>query len=356
MFAAIALMLACGGGASAPEAGADAPALHRSAWASAAEAFSPKLFEQEHRDAWMTATMQTQFVLPRLITAKRYQLLQVAELRRASADQRVGEVAIAVDGWPMALSIGMQKTTDGWRIDRVSEPAVQEALVRLIDLKGGLPQSDTAEPWPGGLAGKDANGRPTAAAFLLVTTAGLWLDGQPVADNAAAVQVAMRAALKARGDLAQAAHATYRPHVAIALDGSSKAARLAEVSDWAVEAGAETLMLIVRDPTGGPAFMPLAIVEEVPTGEKKPPVIRVRPTEEGVVMAMSLEIGEVEETVPGSVPTRIQLTPLLTRLQAEGQAVGILLEPVVGDHARTVAIIDALHVAAPGVPIATRLP
>ncbi|MGK0359326.1 MAG: hypothetical protein ACI9U2_001628, partial [Bradymonadia bacterium] len=240
------------------------------------------------------------------------------------------------------------------RIDRVSAPAVQEALVRLIDLKGGLPQSDTAEPWPGGLAGKDSNGRPTAAAFVLVTTAGLWVDGQPVADNAAAVQAAIRTALKARADLAQAAHATYLPHVAVALDGASTADRLAQVADWAVEAGAETLMLIVRDPTGGPAYMPLAVVEEVPAGEKKLPVIRVRPTDEGLLLAMSLEIGEVEETVRGKVPTRVQLAPVFRRLQAEEPAVGILFEPITGDHARTVALMDALHIAAPGVPIATR--
>lgn len=349
------LLAACGGEADAPEAAVvGSPLAQRSAWAAAAEAFSPRLFEQAHRDAWMTPTMQTQFVLPRLITAQRYQLLQVAELRRVSADQRAGEIAIAVDGWPMALSIGMQKTTDGWRIDRVSAPAVQEALVRLIDLKGGLPQSDTAEPWPGGLAGKDSNGRPTAAAFVLVTTAGLWVDGQPVADNAAAVQAAIRTALKARADLAQAAHATYLPHVAVALDGASTADRLAQVADWAVEAGAETLMLIVRDPTGGPAYMPLAVVEEVPAGEKKLPVIRVRPTDEGLLLAMSLEIGEVEETVRGKVPTRVQLAPVFRRLQAEEPAVGILFEPITGDHARTVALMDALHIAAPGVPIATR--
>lgn len=356
---AIALALwACGGESKTDEAddapaGTGAPTAQLSAWAAAAEAFSPKLFDQAHRDAWMTPQMQTQFVLPRLITPKRYQLLQVAELRRVSADERAGEIAFAVDGWPMALSIGMQKTTDGWRVHRVSAPAVQEALVRLIELKGGLPQSDTAEPWPGGLAGKDSNGRPTAAAFVLATTAGLWVDGQPVADNAAAVQVAIRAALKARTDLAQAAHATYLPHVAIALDGAARSDRLAQIADWAVEAGAETLMLIVRDPTGGPAFMPVAVVEEVPAGEKKKPVIRVRPTDEGLVLAMSLEIGEVEETVAGAVPTRVQLAPVFTRLQAEEPAVGILFEPAIGDHARTVALFDALHVAAPDVPIAT---
>lgn len=348
------VLLGCNRDATGPEVtSADAPVKDRSAWSVAADAFSPKLFEQAHRDRFMTPAAQTLFVLPRLIEPKRYRFLQVAELRRVSNDERVGEVAFAVDGWPMALTIGMQRTTDGWRVANLVEPPVQQALVQLIELKGGLPQSETAEPWPGGLAGKDANGRPTAAAFLLVTEAGLWVDGQAVADNAAAVQAALRQALKARTDLAQSAHATYRPHVAFALDGAARAERLPEVVQWAMEAGAETLMLIVRDPTGGPAFVPLAVVEEVPAGERKQPVIRAKALPDGLMLAMSLDIGEVEETITAAVPTRLQLDPVLKRLQAEEKAVGIVFEAGAGDHQRMVALLDALRTAAPGVPVAT---
>lgn len=351
---AVGVLMACGKDDAAVETtSVDAPVKDRSAWSVAAEAFSARLFDKAHRDRFMTPAVQALFVLPRLVKPTRYRFLQVAELRRVSNDERVGEVAFAIDGWPMALTIGMQRTTDGWRVSNMAEAPVQNALVQLVELKGGLPQSDTAEPWPGGLAGKDANGRPTAAAFLLVTGAGLWVDGQAVADNAAAVQAALRTALKARTDLAQAAHATYRPHVAFALDGAARAERLPEVVQWAMEAGAETLMLIVRDPTGGPAFVPLAVVEEIPAGERKKPVIRAKATPDGLMLAMSLDIGEVEETITARVPTRLQLAPVLKRLQAEEKAVGIVFEAGGGAHARMVALLDALRTAAPGVPIAT---
>lgn len=357
---AASLAAGCGGGDEATPAGpAAAPAGDvpetRSAWAAASEAFGPKLFDPKHRDYWFAAPIRPAVVLPRLVQPERYQFLQVAELRRVSADQRVGEVAFSVDGWPMAIGFGISRTTDGWRINGIAEAPVQQALVNLV-APGGLPQSDTAEPWPGGLAGRDVNGRPTAAAFVLVTGAGLWVDGQPVADNAAAIQGAIRKALKARTDLANAAHATYRPHVALALSAQSAGKRLPELADQAVEAGAETLMVITRDPTGGPAFMPLAVVEEVPAGEKKQPVIRVRATKEGLVLAMSLEVGEVERTIPGAVPKRLQIEPVLAELQAEEKAVGILFEPQAGDHTRAVALLDLLRTAAPGVPIAAHLP
>lgn len=354
---ALSAFAGCGDKATtAPEAApSDDVAAARSAWAAAGEAFSARLFDPAHLTRWFAEPVRPAVVLPRLITAERYQLLQVAELRRVSDDQRVGEIAFAVDGWPMAIGFGIRRTTDGWQVNGIAEAPVQQALVSLVE-PGGLPQSDTAEPWPGGLAGRDANGRPTAAAFVLVTGAGLWVDGQPVTDNAAALQGAIRAALKGRTDLAQAAHATYRPHVALAMSADTRGARLAEVVEQAVEAGAETLMIIVRDPTGGPAFMPLAVVEEVPAGEKKLPVIRARATKAGLVLAMSLEVGEVEETLAGALPTRAQLAPVLERLQAEEAAVGILFEPEHGDFARTIALLDLLRTAAPGVPIATHLP
>lgn len=356
--ALVALCVGCGGETPEtpdPAAPAQAAPIARSAWSAAAEAFGPKLFDEKHRARWFAEPIRPAVVLPRLIKPERYQFLQVAELRRVTADQRVGEFAFAVDGWPMALGFGMRRTADGWQVNGIAEAPVQQALIGLVE-PGGLPQSDTAEPWPGGLAGKDANGRPTAAAFVLVTGAGLWVDGQPIADNAAAIQGAIRKALKGRTDLAQTAHATYRPHVALALSAGTAAKRLPELAAQAVEAGAETLMIIVRDPTGGPAFMPLAVVEEVPAGEKKLPVIRARATKDGLVLAMSLEVGEVEETLTGERPTRLQLEPILKRLQAEEKAVGILFEPAAGDHTRAVALLDLLRTAAPGVPIATRLP
>lgn len=351
------LLMACGDApeAPAPAASATATPSARSAWSAAAEAFGPKLFDEKHRARWFAEPIRPAVVLPRLIKAERYQFLQVAELRRVTDDQRVGEVAFAVDGWPMAIGFGVRRTSDGWQVNGIAEAPVQQSLISLVE-PGGLPQSDTAEPWPGGLAGKDANGRPTAAAFVLITGAGLWVDGQPVADNAAAIQGAIRKALKGRTDLALTAHATYRPHVALAMSADTRARRLPELVDQAVEAGAETLMVIVRDPTGGPAFMPLAVVEEVPAGEKKLPVIRAQATKDGLVLAMSLEIGEVEETLTGTRPTRLQLAPVLKRLQAEEKAVGILFEPLAGDYARAVALLDLLRTAAPGVPIATRLP
>ena len=326
-----------------------APLEHSAAWV-VAQVFGPSFFDAEQRQALMAPRVDETLHLPALIEHDRYRFLQVAELRRVDADHRVGEVAFALDGWPAELAVELTRDAGGWRLSRVADDAAQQAIVELLGIRG-LPRARTAEPWPGGLAGRDRSGRPTAAALVLGSAAGLWVDGQPVREEAAAVKSALSDALAARHQLAWVAHATYRPHVAIALPADAPAIRHAQLARWAVEAGAEALMLIVRDPQGGPAFLPLARAEAVAEGEVAPPTITVTQTPEGAGLTVGTETAAVVLEDPTATRTGIE------RLRAAAPAVGFLLTPsAAGTHSEVVALIDALRRAAPTLPIAPYSP
>ncbi|MEZ4468682.1 MAG: hypothetical protein R3F43_30650 [bacterium] len=189
----------------------------------------------------------------------------------------------------------------------------------------------------------------------MVTAAGFWVDGRRVPDEPGAIRAAIADALSARQQLAWVAHATYKPHVAIALTADAPATRHAEIAALAVEAGAEALMLVVRDPQGGPAFLPLAHAEPLPVGERLPPVIDVQQTAAGVRLAVGEAVAEVP---PGDDGLRIEsLRPAVASLQSAEPAVGFLLHPdPAGNHARVVALLDALRSAGAGLPVAAVVP
>ncbi|MCB9545520.1 MAG: hypothetical protein H6706_06510 [Myxococcales bacterium] len=341
-------------GCSADERGGPAAGRPLSAFEVASRAFGSAFFDAEARGALLTGRAREAFRLPGLIEPDRYRFLQVAELRRVDDDRREGEVAFAIDGWPAQLAVELTRSADGWRISKVDDAATQQALVDVLGARG-LPRARTAEPWPGGLAGRDANGRPTAAALVMVTAAGFWVDGRRVPDEPGAIRSAIADALAARQQLAWVAHATYRPHVAIALAADAPALRHAQIAALAVEAGAEALMLVVRDPQGGPAFLPLAHAEPLPVGERVPPVIDVQQTTAGVRLA----VGEVAADVPpGDDGLRVEsLRPAVASLQRAEPAAGFLFHPDPGgNHARAVALLDALRSAASGLPIASVAP
>jgi hypothetical protein len=323
-------------GCAAPEAPA---ALEPSATFTAEQIFGPLFFNPQARSALMQPGVALK--LPEIIEQDRYRFLQVTELRRVNEEKRVGEVAFSIDGWPAQLGVELTHTTAGWRLSGVDDVKVQQGIVEVLGIEG-LPRSHSAEPWPGGLAGRDAAGRPTAAALVMVTHAGLWIDGQRVPPDAAAVKAAIAAALAARQQLAWVAHATYRPHVALALPATEPATRHAELARWAIEAGAEALMLIVRDPQGGPAFLPLAHTAPTPEGEVAAPHVLIQTIPTGLRLVM----GDAVVEIPANDPAAL-------RPAVEGflGATALIVTPT-GTHAQHIALLDDLRGAGRR-PIAT---
>ncbi len=238
----------------------DAPVIvETTPWAAVSTAFGDGLFDPQVREVMFSEAARRDLMLPDAVTAGRYQFLSVAEVRRIDDRRRVGEVAFAVDGWPATLEFELIRGDDGgWRVDRVAPPEVQQRLLELLG-PSGLPIAREVEPWSGGLAGRDAAGRPTAAVLLKVQDDKAFVDGgEPLPLEEGPVGAALTAAIKTRRELADDAHATYRPHVALALPRAATSKLHVELSRWALDAGAEALQIVVRSREGTPAFVPLA--------------------------------------------------------------------------------------------------
>lgn len=236
-------------------------------WGAVHTAFGDGFFDPGTREALFSADARAELVLPDALTAGRYRFLSLAELRRVTDDRRVGEVAFAVDGWPATLEVELVRGADGgWRIERVADRADQERLLAILG-PTGLPIVRDVEPWAGGLAGRDAAGRPTAAVLIKVHDDRAYVDGgDPLPIEEGPVGTALSTAIKTRRELADDATATYRPHVAIALPRDAPSTLHARLARWAVEAGAESLQLVVRSREGTPAWIPLARRTLAPPG------------------------------------------------------------------------------------------
>lgn len=326
-------------------------------WSVVHRAFGASFFDATARGPLLAPEAAQALVLPGLIDAARYRYLQVSELRRVDPDRRVGTVAFAIDEWPAALDVELVRAGGAWRITQISPPSVQRALLDLLG-PDGLPAAAAAEPWAGGLAGRDAAGRPTAAVLVLGQEEDVWVDGAPLAEpEPPAVVAAIRQALEARKQLADEAHATYRPQVAIALPRHASPLRHRLLADQALEAGAEVLLLVVRGERGRPAVLPLARRGPVPPGPRRPPVLTLAHDLAGVAVAL----GEARVDIPhldGAID-RNGLGAALTELgrtRPEGLAGARLLINVEADHGLTVALLDVLRRALPDLPVVTEAP
>ena len=340
------LLVGCGG-TSQPAGDA------RTAYATVRDVFDAGFFDATARGALMTPAAAADLKLPGLVDAARYRFLHVGELRRVSATRRAGDVAFAIDGWPAALELELTRGDDGWRISRVGQPAAQEALVELLG-PDGLASAPAAMPWSGGLAGRDAAGRPSAAAMVLGVGDRLWVDGEPVARNTrAAVVDALRRALAARQQLAQDAHATYLPQVAIALPRDASSLRHALLAEWAVEAGAMALGLVVRAKGAGPGYLPLARRGPVPPGGTAQ-VVRIRRDLTGV----HLTFAETRRTVSAEdLSDKGRVGVVLEAIRRAHAPTGALIEAYTdGDHGGVVALLNACRATAPDLPVASAAP
>lgn len=323
-----------------------------SAWSTVKAAFDGKaLFDAGARQRHFSPEAIDSLALPSLISPERYAFLYIDDVHRVDAGTRKGKVAFSVDEWPMSLGITLSKTPEGpWKITGVDDPALQRRRLALIG-EDGLPAAPTARPWRGGLAARDAVGRPTASVLVLVEPDRVEVDGIPVPkdDRAAHVQ-AIRDAVARRTRLANDAHAGYTPQVAIAMARRAPAAQLASFAAIAREAEVEEVLLVVRGPGGRPALYPLARITNA-EGNVPPPVIEARESEAG----LSLTLGEQVVQIPrkGPVIDRDQLRLTMDQmLEAEATPVGVRLYPwASGEHRHTVAVLDAIRASAPGFPI-----
>lgn len=349
--AALALALALAGcGDGVPEIVEPTP------WAAINTAFDRGFFDPGVRAALFSDAARGALILPEQLDPARYRFLSVAELRRLDENRRAGEVAFTVDGWPASLAVELTRGDDGgWRITAVEDPAAQR---RLLDALGptGLPIVKDVDPWTGGLAGRDAAGRPTAAVLVMLTGDQLQIDGgEPLPLEEAAVVQAITDAIRTRRELATDAHATYRPHVALALPRATPSTRHAELAAWAVAAGAEALQLIVRSREGAPAWIPLARRTLAAPGSL-PSVLRIG--REGGKLVISVEREAIE------IPDKAGQTDfdgLTAGLREMAERVGkpdggvVVTHPDV-PHGELVALHVAARAALPDVPFTSEVP
>lgn len=339
-------LTACGGDAETPAAQTTFSTLH--------DVFDTGFFDATARAARMSPEAAADLRLPGLLDASRYSFLHVGELRRVSNTRREGDVAFAIDGWPAALDIELERGKAGWRVVKVGRPEDQQALVDLLG-PDGLASAPAALPWNGGLAGRDAAGRPTAAVMLLAVRDRIWVDGRPVGQNARApVVAALRAALGARQQLAQDAHATYRPQVAIALPRDASSLRHALLAQWAVEAGAVALGLVVRTKGAGPGYLPLARRGPAPLGVTEPDVLRMRRDLTGV----HFSVGETKQSVAAAdLADKASIGRALEAIRRAQAPAGAVIEAYAdGDHGGVVALLDSCRASAPDLAVAPAAP
>ncbi len=321
-----------------------------------AAAFDGGLYDREARARLFAPAAIEGLALATELDLERYQFLHVAELRRLTGDHLAGDVAIAVDGWPAAIGFDLRRDgASSWRVTAVSPPAEQRRLLTLLGPLG-LPIVGDAPPWSGGLAGRDASGRPTAAVLVLALEGAVYVDGgQRVPNTRDGVVEALRAALGTRHTLARDAHATYTPQVAIALAREDSALRHALLAEWATEAGAQALVLVVRRKDGGPGQVPLARRAPAPPGTE-PKIARVRQD----IATLTVAVGEDTRTLPrasGAVDREALAGALADLYAAHPTLAGVVIEADPdGAHGPLVALLQAVQAAAGELPIATEAP
>ena len=248
----------------------------------------------------------------------------------------------------MSLRVGLTRGDEGtWRVTEVDSPAVQRQLIELLG-EDGLPDGASARPWRGGLAGRDAVGRRTATVLLLAVEDQTQVDGNPIADPGRdRIITAIRAALDHRRRLAEEAHATYQPQVALALSRREPALRQIQLAKWARTAGAEEILLVVRGAKGGPALLPIARQMPVRLGQQPPPIAQVVEDPAGV----HFRVGEVDMnvamTAEGLDRTGVATAIKRLRKQIPRLAGGVIHLAPASEHGWSVELLDACRSAAP---------
>lgn len=327
-----------------------AQAPQHSAWAKVNDAFSVELYDPAARQRNFSGEALNALALPSLVGQDRYTFLYIDDLRRVDDATRRGRIAFSVDGWPMILGFTASRTPEGpWRVTDVDAPDRQRVRLALIG-EDGLPSAPSARPWRGGLAARDQVGRPTASVLILADEEGLEVDGHEVPGDDRPQQIrALREAISLRTRLANDAHAGYTPQVAIALPRRAPAGQLPDLMALAAEGGAQEILLVVRGAKGGPALYPLGRITDAE--EEAPLIVEAQAQEEGLALA----VGEWQVLIPRKGPTvdRGKLSAALDALSEAGlDPVGLRLRPWSGgEHRHTVAILDAVRAAAPGLPV-----
>jgi hypothetical protein len=357
-------LFACDGGASTEVRAGPEPVLP-----AVERAFSaPEAAERaKHFDPAALAAWQ------RLQGDATVRFLGVSDLR-PDADAAQATIDFDHEGWPMAVGLTLRHTDAGWRIATVDADA---GLQRRLEALGptGLPRAGAARTWAGGLAGRDAAGRPTAAILVLATPAGLEVDGgPPLPAKAEPLTEALRAAVARREALAASAHATARIQAAFALPRATPGSLLPMLCAWAREAGIREHLVVVRGADGGPGVLSLPAIERGPSPSAPPPgpacvpsapdqpipltctppfapYLVLRGTPEGQRLEAAGEAVILGDLVDASVPEH--LGPALARLRAAHPGLlGLRLRTGTNvSHGQIVGLLDAARIAAPDLPV-----
>ncbi len=241
-----------------------------SAWSAAERSFNIELLNENS-----ALRISNKIPLAQFISVERYEFLHILELTYVDERTRNGWFACALDEWPMALPFTMKKQGVNWNVETIGGEAEQLQFMAFLG-SDGLPTVQDARPWEGGgLSGFDLNGRPTTSVFVglhksrvVVSNTSLPFDRKTVTDG-------LRKAFDARSHIARNAHAMYVPQVAIGLGRNEKVPRLKALLDWAFEAGAQSVELLVKRKDGKPGSIRLARAQLAPRG-KTPNALELR--------------------------------------------------------------------------------
>ncbi len=328
------------------------PALTPTPWGVLHQAFEADFFDATRRARAFTPDAARRLALPGLLDEARYRFLSVADLRRLAPDRLAAAIDYEVDGWPLSLSLELQRSPEGWRIDQLQSPGVQRAWLGLLGVDG-LPSAPSAAPWRGGLSGRDEAGRPTAGVLVVALAGTAYVDGVAI-DLPGERSTAIRRALDARARLAREAHATYRPQVVVAAGRETPAGELLALLKGGFDAGAEAAALLVRGTGGDPGLLPIARTTAAPPGPP-PPVLRVTALTE----SHRLEVAERSREVP--LERGVVAPPALARAidaidpGPEPLAGALLVVPADSVARELVRLVHAVRAARPKIPIALRV-
>ena len=322
-----------------------------SPWSFAKQTFSKRIFEAEFREKRLSQKAIDSLIFARQLHPGRYRFLHLAELVTTGRDTRTGEVAISIDGWPTTVHFTMGRQEGRWMITGVGSTDAQR---RILELLGpvGLPYVDSATTWTGGLAGRDAYGRPNGSVLVVVVGGRVYIDGRiETAYRQNDITAAIDSALKTRATVAKGAYATYRPHVAIALIQNAPMMMVSDLTKWAFNAGADAVQILVRRKNNSPGWLGIGQIK--PGNSTSTRVLRVRISRQYITVYAVSSDGAAPVI---KIPTQKSdaLSERLKRLATDSPLPnGVIIEPSTADEHVTMAkVIASIQSGLPDVPVA----
>ena len=323
-----------------------------SAWQFARQTFSKRIHDAKFREGRLTQRATQSLLFAHQLHPGRYRFLHLAELVKTGKTSRDGDVAISIDGWPTKVRFKMEKRDGQWKVIDVGSTDAQR---RILELLGpvGLPYVNEANAWTGGLAGRDGYGRPNGSVLVVVVGGRVYVDGRheiPYRQNEVAAAIA--SALELRTTVAKGAHATYRPHVALALTQNAPTEMVSDLTQWAFRAGADAVQMLVRRRNNSPGWLGIGKIHTSLFSEGRLLSVRIaRP--HVTVYAVSADGAAPVIKVPA--PKVEVLTKRLEKLAIARKPTGVVVETTSGtEHLTLVKAVASIQAGLHQVPLRWR--